>query len=94
MTTEAKPQLTLQEKAVILREHGLEVIDCLECEPDVIKSIYRHHSSIFFYGDESEGERAVQIFHERGIPVYQVSRHWIYLRRLEASPAVGWELVL
>ena len=95
MTTEAKPQLSLREKAAILKEHGIDVIDCMDRGwVDVDKTVYQGHRAIFFDGGEKEGEKAVQIFHEHGIPVFAVSQHWTYFRRIGQCADVRWELSL
>ena len=95
MTTVAKPKLTLEEKAAILKENGVAVFQWLKPGwVDVNETIYRNHSSILFKGDENEGKRAVQICHERGIPVFEVRRRWIYFRRMGWCADVRWELIL
>ena len=94
MTTEAKPQLSLREKAAILKENGVDVFQCIEPGwMDVDKTIYRHHASIFFGGGENEGERAVGIFHDHGIPVFEISRRWLYFRRMGQCIDLRWELI-
>ena len=93
MVTKPKPKLTTREMAAILKENGVEVFQCLE--PgwiNVSQTMYRHHPSIFFKGDENEGQRAVKILQEHGVPVFEVVRRWFYDRR-DRWCDVRWELI-
>ena len=93
MTTEAKPKLTLQEKAMILQERGVDAYDWLEPEvvkPNVTMPLF---PTIWFRGDENEGERAVKIMQEHDIYVYRLHRQWHYEGDKDPR-SVCWVLVI
>ncbi len=73
MVTELKPKLTLEERAEILKEHGIKVFhyydhDCNHSRP-----------TIHFTGDDDEGERAVRVMQGCGAKVGILHRDWVYL---------------
>lgn len=68
-----KPILTLEEKATILREHGVNVVACYERSPRFLRC-----PVIQFGGDENEGKRAASIMIEHGVNVYNLYRNWHY----------------
>lgn len=87
MVTETKVELTLEEKADILREHGVEVFMCVE--PGSLEFI--PFPTVFFEGDENEGHRALRILQERGIRIWHLNRCWRYEGQEELY-VTHWEL--
>ena len=78
MATEVQPKLTIQEKAEILREQGVDAFGWLEPEivrPNITMPLF---PTIWFRGDENDGQRAVRIMQERGVRVYELQRQWHY----------------
>ena len=72
MTTEAKPKLSLRERAKILRENGIDVFQCIEAGT----MNFFPFPTVYFEGDENEGHRAVEVMHEHDIPILQLQREW------------------
>ena len=66
---------TLKRIATELVKNGVEVYQWLEKSD----SGYPYSPTIFFHGDEDEGQRAARIVIEYGLPVFQLNRTWSYL---------------
>ena len=73
MTTKP-PILSLEDKANILKQHGVDVLACYE---DNEQAFFRC-PLIQFDGDVHEGERAAKIMTDHGVDVYNLYRYWHY----------------
>ena len=89
MTTEAKPRLSLKEKAELLRENGVNVHQYIEAGESRFHPVF---PIMAFHGDENEGQKAVDILQRHGIPVVTLRREWYYGRR-DKYDEVCWVLI-
>ena len=81
MATERKPKLTLEERAQILKEHGIDVRKAYIEDRGPVGEGRKERVKvpvILFGGDTSEGHRAARIMIEHGIDVYQIEHSWTY----------------
>ena len=74
MVMESKPELTLEDKANILRENGFEDIRLFKRSGDGILN----KPAIHFNGDQNEGQRAVDVLVDNGLSVFALLQVWIY----------------
>ena len=74
MTTEVQPRLSLREKADILRDNGVDVIQCIEAG----SMGFYPFPTVYFNGDEDEGRRAVELMHEHDILIFKLQREWYF----------------
>lgn len=68
----ARSGFTIQEKAEILMEAGIHVVQWHEANDS-----YFPWPHIQFDGDEGEGFKASSAFIERGIPIVKLHREWL-----------------
>ena len=86
MVMEPKPKLTLEEKANILKENGVDVFY------QTREGLHYKQPTICFRGDDNEGERAVRVLYQHGVRVFHLSRVHHYLGQ-EETDSISWELI-
>ena len=66
---------TLEKIAAELIRNGVEVYQWLEKS----EGEFPYSPTIYFHGDENEGQRAARVVIDYGLPVFQLNRTWSYL---------------
>lgn len=88
MATETKPRTSIKEKAQILRNNGVYVLQWI----DHGESEFYYFPIIWFRGDDNEGERAVKILQSYGVQVAKLNREYNYSFQSEPGDVV-WSLI-
>ena len=87
MTTEQEPKLTLEEKAEILRENGINVVNCFDEDGDFYRA-----PAIQLNGSDDDALRAAEIMVEHGVDVYSLKRVWTYGPGAKTPKVESWSL--